>query len=502
MLHRFCACFLAVAFNLTACAQPAPVPPAAAEPQPAGSFRVTFDAALQPTPYTGRVYVALSTHAQPPLRRRAFDWYQPLQVFAVDVKDVPPGGSVEVGESALAFPKSMADAAQGSLYVQAFARRNADSPEPGQGVGDLYSETTRINFRRPEAGVATLTLSRAVPDPGFPTSDRVKEFKVESGKLSAFLARPYSLRAGVVLPKGYDAEPARRYPVLYFIGGFGSDHTFAQQVHGLLRQQPLADDVIIVVPDASCFRGHSVFADSANNGPWGGAFTRELVPAIDAAYRTDGRRYLTGVSSGGWSSLWLQVSYPELFNGVWSHCPDPVDFRDFQQINLYATGANMYTDEKGERRPLARSGGQVSLWYDDFMRQETVLGPGGQISSFEAVFSPRRPDGTPRPLFDRATGAVDPETAKAWEAYDINLVVQRRWEKIGASLAGKIHVVAGGYDNYFLEGAVRNLKSTLAELKSDAQIEIIPDMIHSIHGPTVNAMLERIRREGQAAAPK
>ena len=44
--------------------------------------------------------------------------------------------------------------------------------------------------------------------------------------------------------------------------------------------------------------------------------------------------FVGGHSSGGWSSLWLQVAYPETFGGVWSTSPDPVDFRDWQGTNF------------------------------------------------------------------------------------------------------------------------------------------------------------------------
>ena len=40
-------------------------------------------------------------------------------------------------------------------------------------------------------------------------------------------------------------------------------------------------------------------------------------------------RVLDGGSTGGWVSLALQVFYPDFFNGCWSSCPDPVDFRDY-----------------------------------------------------------------------------------------------------------------------------------------------------------------------------
>lgn len=485
---------------LPACAQ------GLAQPAPAGAgtFRVVFDAALQDKPYSGRVYIATSNYQQPEPRRQMWNWFNPLQVFAVDVKDVAPGGSIEIGPGSLAYPKKYEEAAKGALWVQAVARRSPDSNEPGQGPGDLYSEVARVTFTPGDAGVFELKLTKAVGTRTFQESDRVKLISIRSEKLSAFLGRDFTMRAGVVLPKGWTAEGTKSYPTLYFVGGFGGDHHFARQMSAMISAQPLADDVLIVVPDPTCFRGHSVFADSANNGPWGSALTEELIPAVERAFHgagKNGKRYVTGISSGGWSSLWLQVSYPDVFSGTWSHSPDPVDFRDFQQINLYEPGVNMFKDGKGERRPLSRAGDRVTIWYDDFVAMETVMGPGGQIHSFEAVFSPRGPDGQPVPLFDRATGAVNAATAKSWEKYDINLVLQRNWKTLDDKLKGKLHIYAGEMDNFYLEGAVKKLKVTLADLGSDAEVVIVPDMGHTIYGPGMNAMWETIARESGQKPP-
>ena len=56
-------------------------------------------------------------------------------------------------------------------------------------------------------------------------------------------------------------------------------------------------------------------------------------------------------------------------SACFSGAPDPVDFRDFQRIDLYAPDANMYRDAQGERRPLMRAGGKARIFYDDFVRQ-------------------------------------------------------------------------------------------------------------------------------------
>jgi hypothetical protein len=123
---------------------------------------------------------------------------------------------------------------------------------------------------------------------------------------------------------------------------------------------------------------------------------------------------------------------------------------------------------------------------------EEVMGHGGQLGSFEAVFSPRGPDGRPRRLWDRATGAVDAEVARAWERYDIRLVLERNWKTLGPRLAGKLHVYTGGADTFYLEGAVLRLKESLARLGSDAVIDVYPGRDHGLRDKPV---LERIARE-------
>ena len=69
--------------------------------------------------------------------------------------------------------------------------------------------------------------------------------------------------------------------------------------------------------------------------------------------------------------------------------------------------------------------------------------------------------------------------AKAWEAYDIRLVLERNWPVLGPKLKGKLHVITGDMDTFYLEGAVKLLKESLAKLGSDAVVEIVPDRDHS-----------------------
>jgi hypothetical protein len=130
-----------------------------------------------------------------------------------------------------------------------------------------------------------------------------------------------------------------------------------------------------------------------------------------------GGRFLNGHSSGGWATLWLQTRYPTVFGGTWSTSPDPSDFHDFTGVDLYATDANVYFTPDGSLRPIARDHDKVLATLRDMVALETALGDyGGQFGSFDWVFSPRGPDGRPVPMFDRATGAVDPAVVAYWHA--------------------------------------------------------------------------------------
>jgi enterochelin esterase-like enzyme len=113
-------------------------------------------------------------------------------------------------------------------------------------------------------------------------------------------------------------------------------------------------------------------------------------------------RFLNGHSSSGWATLQLKVNYPRLFGGTWSTSPDSSDFHDFTGPDLYAPGANMYRKPDGTPWPIIREGGKVLATLELFARLEAVLGPyGGQLGSFDWVFSPKADSGAPKPMFDR-----------------------------------------------------------------------------------------------------
>ncbi len=443
-------------------------------------FEIRRAAGVHPEPFTGRVYVMLGqSGSRAP--KNGPNWFAPQPMFAVDVNGWAAGDAVTLadGPKTVSFPAPLGKLKPGKYSAQALMRINPDTHRLGNGPGNAFSEAVEVEIGE-NAGLVKMEIKTVQPEDTFPDNPRVKLETLESPSLSKFYGRPIKHRAAVILPEGRDAKKA--LPSLYIIPGFGGDHRSALRMAGRGGAMSFGSDLVRIVLDPDCFTGHHVFADSATNGPRGQALVDEFIPYLDKKYNLisdAGARFVNGHSSGGWSSLWLQVTYPETFGGVWSTSPDPIDFRDFQQIDIYTPGENMFTDRAGKRRPIARVGTEARVFYDTFSQMEEVMGPGGQLYSFEAVFSPLAADKTPAQLWNRKTGEIDGKVAEAWKKYDIGLKLKENWATLGPKLGGKLHIVMGDTDTFYLEGATKLVAATLKELGSDADVRIVPGRDHS-----------------------
>jgi enterochelin esterase-like enzyme len=121
------------------------------------------------------------------------------------------------------------------------------------------------------------------------------------------------------LPPNYESS-TDRYPVLYWLHGAGSDETaglpYAAMLDRAVRggQMP---PVIMVIPNGG---KRSEYRDwEPQNIKPESFIIRELIPFIDATYRTVKERrgrWIEGMSMGGNGSLKLALKYPDLFNSV------------------------------------------------------------------------------------------------------------------------------------------------------------------------------------------
>ncbi|MEK6643692.1 MAG: alpha/beta hydrolase-fold protein [Planctomycetota bacterium] len=442
------------------------------------SFQLTFDPKLHSEPFTGRVLIFMSDEfgQQPRLQQ---SWTSRQPIFGAQVKDWKPGETLTITDP-IGYPYALADLPPKKYAIQAVMHLNPDQPHSGKAIGNLYSKPIKQDLDPALGGSIELNITKIVKEPtDRPLPPRAKLVEFKSKLLSGFHHRDITMRAIVMPPTEYETNPDEKFPAIYVIPGFGGDERQAAMMAAMYGKP--AAPMVKVCLDGMWALGHHVYADSDNNGPWGKALTEELIPHLEKEFRLipeSRARFLTGHSSGGWSSLWLQVAYPDFFGGVWSTSPDPVTFKDFCGTDLYDPEANFYTDADGKLRPMMRRKGKVVVVTRDSCRAEEVLGPGDQYFSFEAVFSPRGPNGMPRQLWNRKTGKLDRKTVESWKRYDIVEKLKKEWPEIGPKLKGKLTIIMGDEDTFYLEGATRILKDELEKLGSDARAIIVPGKDH------------------------
>ena len=484
---------------------------ATAEPAQHAFFHVALDRSF-PAPVSGRLLLFIA----PPSGDGSqvdINMMSPESVY-VAAKEVPrlaPGESIDIDADGLVFPRPLSQTPAGSYRVQAVLDVHYSYNYNGRAPGDLMSAPVSLDL--PSSTSPTLTLAHVVPEPPDPLANRtdvaaaLMPLDFVSPILTRFWGREIHMRGWVLLPPGYDSHPKDTYPTVYFTHGFGGSlqgvrARFAPVLYDRMKQGKMPE-MIWVLLDESSPTGTHEFADSVNNGPWGAALTTEFIPYIEAHYRMDARpngRFLQGHSSGGWATLWLQTHYPRVFGGTWSTSPDPSDFRFFSTIDLYAPNANFYRSSDGTPNPILRDHGQPRATMQQLAGLESVLGDyGGQLGSFEWVFSPRAADGRPQALFNRVTGDIDANVAAYWRShYDIVEYLNTNWGTIGAELRGKIHLVVGTDDTFYLDGAAHSLEAALNRHGGEPHFTFLPGRSHFdvyVAGDDRWALFDRISAE-------
>ncbi|MEO1717595.1 MAG: alpha/beta hydrolase-fold protein [Planctomycetota bacterium] len=358
----------------------------------------------------------------------------------------------------------------GSYRVQAVLDRNRLSGDWSREPGNLFSGITRVSFAAGESPEVMIRLDQVVGNEIPRPYGRVEFRRIESRLLTdARLASGDRVFVDVGVIPPIDAEPGKRYPVVYQVPGFGGTHEGAVRRAFELSAAPadspmgrLARSAYWVVLNPDGPNGHHKFVDSRANGPVGQALVEEIVPAIDSFYPTiaePGARLLRGHSSGGWSVIHLALTYPETFGGAWSSAPDPLDFRAFQAVNIY-DDANMYTDGEGDPWPSYTDGsGVVRMTIADENAMESVMGPGNtsgqQWDSWQAAFGSVDDLGNPAPLYDEQTGAIDKQMAERFRRNDLAGRVRRDRAEVGRLTRDRVRVIVGDADEYDLDEGVR-----------------------------------------------
>jgi len=258
----------------------------------------------------------------------------------------------------------------------------------------------------------------------------------------------------VYVPPGYDEQPDRRYPAVYVIQGLTGQldmwrnrapfrKTFPELADELFAQGE-APPCIVVWVDCWTSLGGSQFLDSPGTGRYHTYLCDEIVPWVDAHYRTlPGRdhRGIMGKSSGGYGAMVTPMLRPDLWGGLATHAGDAL----FELCYLpdFPEGVRALRD---------RYSGSFEQFWEDFRRRPAFSrGSDSELLNIwcmAACYSTDQ-DGTVRLPFDIDTGELLPAVWERWLAWDPVRMVPSHAEALRTMKA--IYIDAGNRDQFFLD---------------------------------------------------
>ena len=454
---------------------------------------VSFPAAVHAGPITGMVYLAISRDNRSTPIDQTDSTGVPL--FSKYVDQLQPGAAATFTAEDRGHPvASLREIPAGDYWVQAFVNVYTRFPRAdghtvwmhmdqweGQNwkrsPGNLYGDPVRMHVD-PSSSTPIRLVADKIIAPITPPADTamVKRIKIQSDILTKWWGHPIFLGATILLPKDYDKHPDVHYPVNYIEGHFSLAAPGGYGRGGDFDRLWMADDtprfIYVTLQHPSPYYDDSYGVNSENNGPFGDAIMKELIPAVETKFRVirePWARMLSGGSTGGWISLAHQIFYPDFYGGTFSSCPDSVDFNYHQIVNVYKdpnayfidTGW-VHVDRPSERRP----DGNIAITMKDENHYELTVGDksrsGGQWDIWEATYSPVGADGYPMRIWNKQTGAIDHGVAETWKKYDLLNVLKTNWATLGPKVANKINVYVGDMDSYYLNDAVENLNAFLS----------------------------------------
>jgi S-formylglutathione hydrolase FrmB len=297
-------------------------------------------------------------------------------------------------------------------------------------------------------------------------TDRWQELAFESDALRDNpLGDPNVRPLFVWTPPSYEAEPDRRYPSVYVIQGMTGIARAWFNVRPWETSFPeavseLAPEAIIVLVDTFTALGGSQFLDAPAIGRYHTYLCDEIVPWIDANFRTlDDRDYrgIQGKSSGGYGAMVTPMLRPDLFGALATHAGDALF--DVTYTLEFPAAARALRD---------RYDGSFDRFWEDFRSGRPVLANREDpvlvnTYAMAAAYSSTE-DGKIELPFDVETGALRPEVLERWLRWDP--VRMAREPAHADALRGMraIWIDSGKSDEYYLDLGATAFRRVLAEI--------------------------------------
>jgi hypothetical protein len=280
------------------------------------------------------------------------------------------------------------------------------------------------------------------------------------------LGDPHERPLLVYLPPGYDEDPGRRYPAVYVIQGYtGNVAMWRNRSPYRLTFPEAADAVfaggdappaIVVYVDAWSKYGGSQFVDSPGTGRYHSYLCDEVVPWVDARYRTlpdPAHRAIMGKSSGGFGAMITPMLRPDLFGALATHAGDSL--YEYGYLPAFADAV----------RHLRRYDGDIWRWWADFSsrvaftKEEDVALL--EVLGVAACFSAQQ-DGTVDLPFDPVTGVLRTAVWQRWLDWDPVRMVPAHAEALRGLRA--IWIDAGRRDEYHLDLGAEAFRAALRDV--------------------------------------
>ena len=256
----------------------------------------------------------------------------------------------------------------------------------------------------------------------------------------------------VYAPPGYESS-TQRYPSVYVIQGYTGQlamwnnrsafrPTFPQAADAVFAAGDVPPAILVFV-DAWTAYGGSQFVDSPGTGRYHSYLCEEVVPFVDARYRTladRAHRAISGKSSGGFGAMITPMLRPDVFGALASHAGDAL----YELCYLAEFGKSV--------RHLRDYDGDIQAWWADFQSRTAFTKPADEhllmILGVSACFSAHE-DGTPELPFDPRTGVLRPSVWQRWLDWDPVRMAPRYAEALRSLRA--VWLDAGTRDEWFLD---------------------------------------------------
>ena len=143
---------------------------------------------------------------------------------------------------------------------------------------------------------------------------RVRDLVVDSPALGQYVL------VRLLLPRRFEAEPDRRWPVLWLLHGCcDSYESWTRSTD--LEALPGLDEVLVVMPDGGQIGFYSDWLDGSTGGParWETFHLTELRRLLERDWRAGPRRAVAGLSMGGLGAMAYAARHPGMFRAAASY---------------------------------------------------------------------------------------------------------------------------------------------------------------------------------------